>query len=39
LPLGKRQSIKVGYSTGATTRIGGDFDTISIGWQMTWIRK
>ena len=35
LPIGTRQSVKVGYSTGATTRLGADFQTITIGWQ--WV--
>jgi len=38
LPLASRQSIKIAYSTGATTRIGGDFDTIGVAWQMIWLR-
>ena len=38
LPLASRQSLKVAYSTGATTRLGADFDTISVGWQMMWLR-
>jgi Putative MetA-pathway of phenol degradation len=38
LPLGTRQSLKVAYSTGATTRIGGDFDSFAVAWQMLWIR-
>jgi len=38
LPLASRQSLKIAYSTGATTRIGGDFDTIAVGWQMMWLR-
>lgn len=37
-PLGKRQSVKFSYSTGATTRIGGDFDTFGIAWQLAWLR-
>lgn len=36
MPLGARQSLKAGYSTGATTRIGGDFDTIALAWQIAW---
>ena len=35
-PLPARQSIKVSYSAGATTRIGGDFRTIAVGWQKVW---
>jgi hypothetical protein len=38
LPLGRWQSIKVAYSTGATTRIGGDFDTLAVAWQRIWMR-
>ena len=37
LPLGQRQSLKVSYSAGATTRVGGDFKTIAVAWQMVWI--
>jgi hypothetical protein len=36
LPLTARQSIKVSYSAGATTRIGGDFRTIGVSWQKVW---
>lgn len=38
LPLGSSQSLKAAYSTGATTRIGGDFDTVSLAWQIVWVR-
>jgi Putative MetA-pathway of phenol degradation len=38
LPLASRQSLKFAYSTGATTRIGGDFDTFAVAWQIAWIR-
>jgi Putative MetA-pathway of phenol degradation len=34
LPIGRRQSLKFGYSTGATTRVGGDFNTFAVGWQI-----
>jgi hypothetical protein len=36
LPLGDRQSVKVSYSAGATTRIGGDFRTIGVSWQIVY---
>lgn len=36
LPFAQRQSLKISGSTGATTRIGADFKTVSIGWQLTW---
>jgi outer membrane putative beta-barrel porin/alpha-amylase len=34
LPIGSRQSIKIAYSDGATTRFGGDFQTIGVAWQL-----
>jgi len=34
LPFGRRQSLKVAYSAGATTRVGADFRTISAAWQI-----
>ena len=39
LPLTRRQSLKFAYSTGATTRLGGDFDTFSVAYQMVWFGK
>jgi hypothetical protein len=34
LPVGARQSLKVAYSTGAATRRGADFQTITGAWQI-----
>jgi hypothetical protein len=34
IPLTKFQSMKVVYSTGASTRRGTDFDSFSINWQL-----
>jgi hypothetical protein len=36
LPLVQGQSLKIAGSTGATTRIGADFDTVALAWQLTW---
>jgi hypothetical protein len=36
IPIGARQSFKVAYSTGAATRVGADFRTITVAWQMTF---
>jgi hypothetical protein len=36
LPIARQQSIKISTSTGATTRIGADFKTIGVAWQLTW---
>ncbi len=35
-PVGKRNSVKVAYAAGATTRFGGSFDSISATWQFLW---
>jgi hypothetical protein len=37
LPLSDRQSIKVAWAKGLTTRFGGSLNTIAIGWQYTWL--
>jgi hypothetical protein len=34
LPIDKFQSVKVVYSTGATTRRGTDFHSFSVNWQL-----
>lgn len=36
LPLGHRHSIKALFHTGAATRVGSDFDIITIAYQYTW---
>jgi hypothetical protein len=36
VPIGRRHSVKAAWATGVTTRIGGDFDTLSLGWQYLW---
>jgi len=38
VPIGRRQSLKAAYSTGATTRFGADFNTLAVAWQMTWVK-
>lgn len=39
LPLGRRQSLKVAWATAFTTRVGGDFDTVAVAWQMLWLDR
>lgn len=34
IPVGTRQSVKVVYSTGSSTRRGTDFDSLSVNWQL-----
>jgi len=36
LPVSKQNSIKIAYSRGAIIRVGADFSTISIAWQMVF---
>ena len=36
IPVGKRQSVKVNYSTGASVRAGQNFDTFAAAWQILW---
>jgi hypothetical protein len=37
LPLGRHFSAKAAWTTGFTTRVGGSFDTVSIGLQYLWL--
>jgi hypothetical protein len=39
LPVGQINSVKLAWSTGATTRLGGDFDTFTLGWQTTFLGR
>lgn len=37
-PLNRQQSFKVAWAKGVTTRIGGNLNTIVVGWQYTWFK-
>jgi len=37
-PLNRHQSFKVAWAKGVTTRIGGNLNTIVVGWQYTWFK-
>ncbi len=39
LPVSKRSSVKLSFSRGAIVRVGQNFTTFSVGWQMTWFGK
>jgi hypothetical protein len=39
LPVGKRHSVKIAFSTGAIIRYGADFTTLSAGWQTSFFGK
>ena len=36
VPIGKHQSLKANYSTGAAVRAGQDFNTVAVAWQYLW---
>lgn len=38
LPLNRRQSLKVAWAKGVITRIGGNLNTIAVGWQYAWFK-
>lgn len=38
LPLDQQQSLKIAWAKGVTTRIGGNLNSIVIGWQYTWLK-
>jgi hypothetical protein len=38
LPLTQKQSLKVVWSKGVTTRIGGSLNTVAIAWQYSWFK-
>jgi hypothetical protein len=37
IPFHQRQSIKVAWAKGVTTRIGGSLNTVAVAWQYTWL--
>ena len=39
LPIDRQQSIKVAYSVGARTSIGGDFKTVGLTYQFVWAAR
>jgi len=39
VPVTKRQSLKFSYNNGAYVRFGGDFQTVSVAWQYSWLGR
>lgn len=39
LPIGRRQSVKVAYSSGVSVRSGTDFRTFAIAWQILYLSR
>jgi hypothetical protein len=38
-PFTKHQSVKVAYSNGTYIRFGGDYQSLSVGWQYSWLGR
>jgi hypothetical protein len=36
-PLRKHQTVKISYSDGAYVRFGGNYNSVSVAWQYSWI--
>jgi hypothetical protein len=36
-PLGRHQTLKLGYAQGAFIRFGGDYRIVSAAWQYSWV--
>lgn len=39
LPFRKNQAFKFAYSRGAYVTIGADYNTVTVGWQYTWLKR
>ena len=39
LPLSKTQSVKVSYNNGAYIRFGGNYQSVSVAWQYSWLGR
>ncbi len=39
VPVSKHESIKASYSAGVFAAFGGDFQSVSVGWQHSWLGK
>jgi hypothetical protein len=39
IPVSRHHAFKVSYSRGAYVRIGGNFRTVSVAWQYSWLGK
>jgi hypothetical protein len=37
LPISKSQSIKISYNDGAYIRYGGNYNSVSVAWQFSWL--
>jgi len=37
IPMSKHQTIKFSYSNGAYVRFGGNYQSITVAWQYSWL--
>lgn len=37
IPVSKHQTLKVSYSSGTYVRFGGNYQSVSVGWQYSWL--
>jgi hypothetical protein len=37
IPVGKHQTIKMSYSNGTYVRYGGNYQSVSVAWQYSWL--
>ena len=37
IPIGKHQTIKISYSDGTYIRFGGNYQSVSLAWQYSWL--
>jgi len=38
-PISKHQSMKVSYSDGTYIRFGGNYQSVSVAWQYSWLGR
>lgn len=39
IPLSPHQSVKVSYNNGAYIRFGGNYQSVAVGWQYSWLGR
>ena len=39
IPIGKHQSLKLGYSNGTYIQYGGNYQNVSVAWQYSWLGR
>jgi hypothetical protein len=39
VPVSKHQSLKFSYSNGTYIRFGGNYQTVSVAWQYSWLGR